>query len=54
LIRLWREVPESPEVAVDWRGEVEHIQSRRRWTFSALEELFDFLRRQAEEQQVPS
>jgi hypothetical protein len=53
LIRLWRE--ESPEVlqpAVDWQGEVEHIQSGRRWTFSTLDGLLSFLRRQAEEPEV--
>jgi hypothetical protein len=53
LIRLWRE--ESPEVlepAADWQGEVEHIQSGRHWTFSTLDELLSFLRRQAEASEV--
>jgi hypothetical protein len=53
LIRLWRErSPESPEPSADWHSEVEHIQTGRRWTFSALDELLSFLRRQAEEPDV--
>lgn len=47
LVRLWRETsPEFPEPATDWHGEVEHIQSGRRWTFDALDETLSFLRRQ--------
>ncbi len=49
LIRLWRErSPAPPESAADWRSEVEHIQTGRRWTFNTLDELLGFLRRQAE------
>ena len=45
LIRLWREeTPEVLEQAAGWQGEVEHIQSGRRWTFSTLDELLGFLR----------
>ena len=36
----------------DWCSEVEHIQSGRRWTFSTMDELLDFLRREAEEPEV--
>jgi len=39
----------SPEQATGWQGEVEHIQSGQRWTFSTLDELLGFLRRQAED-----
>jgi hypothetical protein len=53
LIRLWREPTlELPEAAADWQGEVEHIQSGQRWTFSTLDELLGFLRRQAEDPDV--
>ena len=49
LVRLWREpVPGGPEVESGWRGEVEHIQSGRRWTLQSLEEVLDCLYRQAE------
>ena len=53
LIRLWRE--ESlviPEATANWQGEVEHIQTGRRWTFSTLHELLSFLRWQAEDPEV--
>jgi hypothetical protein len=54
LVRLWREEdPERPGRFGDWQGEVEHIQSGRRWTFARLDELLGFLRRQAEEAEVP-
>lgn len=53
LIRLWRErSPERQEPTADWRSEVEHIQSGRRWTFSTLDEMLGFLRRQAEDPDV--
>lgn len=50
LVRLWRkggqpgELPRAP-----WQGEVEHIQTNRRWTFDTLDELLSFLHRQTEE-----
>jgi hypothetical protein len=53
LVRLWRDLePQPPESTADWQGEVEHIQSGRRSTFNGLDELLDFLRRQAENQDV--
>jgi hypothetical protein len=66
LIRLWREAtlhqsaspPElggtegGQEGAPDWQGEVEHIQTGERWTFSTLDELLGFLRRQVKESGV--
>ena len=37
LLRLRREEnQELPELITDWHSEVEHIQSRPRWTFSTL------------------
>ncbi|MFQ3662884.1 MAG: hypothetical protein SNJ69_10880 [Chloroflexaceae bacterium] len=33
----------------NWHGEVEHIQSGGRWTFSSPDELLGFLRQQAED-----
>jgi|Deesub1362B_J571_1020462.scaffolds.fasta_scaffold54737_1 hypothetical protein len=53
LIRLWRErTPGLPESVADWCSEVEHIQTGQRWTFSTLDELLDFLRRQAKNLKV--
>lgn len=44
LVRLWRSAePASGELTDDWRGEVEHIQSGRRWTFASATELYDLL-----------
>jgi len=53
LVRLWREErPASSEPATAWQSELKHIQSGGRWTFSTLDELLGFLRRQAEEPEV--
>ena len=53
MIRLWREkCPEPPETTADWQGEVEHIQTGRRWSFDTLDELLCFLRRQSEDPDV--
>jgi hypothetical protein len=53
LVRLWHEPrPELPETSAGWHGEVEHIQTGRRWTFSTLDELLGFLRRQAADPEV--
>jgi hypothetical protein len=50
LVRLWREGdPERGTPATDWQGEVEHIQTSQRWTFSTLDDLLDILRQSAEE-----
>ncbi len=56
LIRLWREVNPDPHAPpAEWHGEVEHIQSDRRWAFSSLDEVLAFLRRQAEKpDELPS
>lgn len=49
LVRLWREEdPEQPGRFGNWQGEVEHIQTGRRWTFARLDEL-GFLRRLEED-----
>jgi hypothetical protein len=49
LVRLWREIgPEEPGLHTQWRGEIEHIQSGRKWAFDSLDELLGFLRRQTE------
>jgi hypothetical protein len=39
--------------AADWQGEVEHIQSGRRWRFDGLDQLFDSIRRQVEGSEEP-
>ena len=43
---------EGKRSGADWHSEVEHIQSGQRWTFSTMDELLDFLRREAEEPEV--
>jgi hypothetical protein len=52
LIRLWREAGPRRAAPRDWHCEVEHIQTGQRWTFSTLDELLGFLRRQAEDPEV--
>lgn len=52
LVRLWRTPVLEGERTRPWHGEVEHIQSGRRWTFSTLDEVLTFLRRQAEDPPV--
>ncbi len=54
LIRLWREpTSELPEQAAGWQGEVEHIQSGRRWLFESLDQLFASIRQEAEGLEEP-
>jgi len=48
IFRVGRRLAQRAESAADWRSEVEHIQTGRRWTFNTLDELLGFLRRQAE------
>ena len=48
LIRLWREERADPaRTPIDWRSEVEHIQTGQRWEFDTLDKLLGFLRREA-------
>jgi hypothetical protein len=50
LIRMWREVdPTAPDVGTEWRGEIEHIQSGRQWSFDTLDEIPQSLRLPANE-----
>lgn len=43
IVRLWKEgVPPHIDVSTDWEGEIEHIQSGRRWRFHSLAELMAF------------
>jgi len=54
LVRLWREpASELPERTAGWQGEVEHIQSGRRWKFDSLDQLFAAIRRQVEGREEP-
>ena len=47
LIRMWREVdPAAPDIGTQWHGEIEHIQSGRRSSFSTLAGLLDCLQAQ--------
>lgn len=52
LVRLWRAPVLEGERARSWHGEVEHIQSGRRWTFDTLNEVLTFLRQQTENPDV--
>lgn len=45
--------PELPEQAAGWQGEVEHIQSGRRWTFDGLDQLITSVPRQVEGSEEP-
>ena len=42
LVRLWRDHPGSDGPAC-WHGEIEHVQTGARWSFSTLEALLAFL-----------
>ena len=44
LLRLWQE--EEAETPATWHGEVESIQTGRKWEFDCLESILDFLRTQ--------
>jgi hypothetical protein len=47
LIRMWREAdPAASDAVAEWHGEIEHIQSGRRASFSALAEMLEDLRAQ--------
>lgn len=53
MVRLWREEGSAlTEPATDWQSEVQHIQSGQSWSFSTLDELLDFVRRQAQNPEV--
>ena len=50
LVRLWREAdPNRGTPPAGWQGEVEHIQTSRRWTFSTWDQLLGLLRQATEE-----
>lgn len=45
LVRLWRSGEPRPNDSTgEWQGEVEHIQSGRRWQFASLAGLDRILR----------
>lgn len=44
LVRLWRKAgPPAGDDCANWQGEVEHIQSGRRWTFASISEMVALL-----------
>jgi len=49
LVRLWRQPVAESDGAVEWQGEVEHIQSGQQWRFECLPDLLTLLRVQADE-----
>lgn len=44
ILRMWQ-VDGAEQPAVEWRSEVEHIQSGGHWSFASLAELEQFLNR---------
>lgn len=47
LVRLWHCAESAPEDSNgQWQGEIEHIQSGRRWAFGSAQELWHFLGQQ--------
>jgi hypothetical protein len=49
LVRLWRSEREATQSGEAWEGELEHIQTSQRATFTSLPELLQLLNRQLEE-----
>ena len=50
LVRLWRVGdPGRGTPPAGWQGEVEHIQTSRRWTFSTWDQLLGLLQQVGEE-----
>ena len=50
LVRLWRNGdPERRTPPGGWQGELEHIQTSRRWTFSTWDQLLTLLQQVGEE-----
>ncbi|MFO7742631.1 MAG: hypothetical protein R6X31_10005 [Anaerolineae bacterium] len=53
LIRLWRPAGgEASDPCAEWHSEVEHIQTGEHWDFETVEELLDFLRREADDGRI--
>ncbi len=48
LIRLWSTREASSPTEYEWQGELQHIQSGQRWTFTTFDELLTFLYLHAE------
>lgn len=44
---------ESPAPSQGWHCEIEHIQTGQCWTFNAMQDLLEFLRRLAEDSRIP-
>lgn len=50
MVRIWRRVNDVEEGRTcTWLGEIEHLQSGQHWSFDALDEVPELLRRSAEE-----
>ncbi len=45
LVRFWRRPSGVDDSTSEWHGEVEHIQTGRKWQFDRAADLLDFLRR---------
>lgn len=56
LLRIWRErsLNHPDNVAAEWQGEIESIQTGERWTFESLDEMLVFLHQQAEGPEAPA
>ncbi len=51
IVRIWRErsLDRPRIVAADWQSEIEHIQTGECWRFENVDEMLEFLRRQAKD-----
>lgn len=50
FVRVWRSVDgDLAHSSAGWHSEIEHIQTGERWGFERLQELLDFLRREAQD-----
>lgn len=47
LLRMWSDDLPDPPTTGDWESEIRHLQSGHAWTFDNLDDLVDFLTRQA-------
>jgi hypothetical protein len=43
IVRIWRELRDTPGAPPEWRGRIEHLQSHRQAYFNELEEVLRFI-----------
>jgi hypothetical protein len=52
IIRIWRELHENPGIPPEWRGVIEHLQSKRRVYIRDLNKVIQFISPYLEEMGV--